>query len=77
MELGFLPKKKRIIVLKSDGTKLFLESSYLKTHRFIRRFSVNLYPVTEAAFEASSRAGVLLCMLRYLIWAEFMLKPFL
>lgn len=80
MELGFLPlqkKKKKRKVLKSVGTKIFLDSSYLKTHRSTSRFSMNLYPVIEEAFEASSTAGSLLCTLWYLIRAEFMLKPFL
>lgn len=38
---------------------------------------MNLYPVTEAAFGASSTADTLLYMLCYLIKAELMLKPFL
>lgn len=38
---------------------------------------MNLYPVIEAALEALPTAGTLLCMLCYLIRAEFMLKPFL
>lgn len=37
---------------------------------------MNLYPVTEAAFGASSAADTLLYMLSYPIKAELMLKSF-